>query len=102
MDLPIGASNTWMQSLERLFLSHNQITEISRNITDLAHLTILDLSHNRITSLPPTSDWSGNRLNKLNLSFNQLNVLTHLLSKEEQAAKEKEEHHKYASVSMIG
>ena len=64
--------------MERLFLAHNQIVDVSQNITELSHLTTLDLSHNRIRNLPPTSFWSGNRLNKLNLSFNQLNMLTHL------------------------
>ena len=77
-DLPIGATSYWTQSLERLFLSHNSIVDVSQNITELSHLTTLDLSHNKIRSLPPTSFWSGNRLNKLNLSFNQLNMLTHL------------------------
>ena len=77
-DLPIGATSYWTQSLERLFLSHNSISEISQNVTELSHLTTLDLSHNKIRTLPPTSFWSGNRLNKLNLSFNQLNMLTHL------------------------
>ena len=77
-DLPIGATSYWTQSLERLFLSHNSIVDVSQNITELTHLTTLDLSHNKIRSLPPTSFWSGNRLNKLNLSFNQLNMLTHL------------------------
>ena len=48
------------------------------NITELSHLTTLDLSHNKIRTLPLTSFWTGNRLNKLNLSFNQLNMLTHL------------------------
>ena len=75
-DLPIGATSYWTQSLERLFLSHNNISEVSQNITELSHLTILDLSHNKIRTLPLTSIWSGNRLNKLNLSFNQLSMLT--------------------------
>ena len=101
-DLPIGAANFWMHSLERLILSHNSITEISRNITELNHLTLLDLSHNRIKTLPPTSAWSGNRLNKLNLSFNQLTRLTQEPGKEAAALAPPKEEHKYASVSMIG
>ena len=83
----MGATSYWTQSLERLFLSHNNIFEISQNITELSHLTILDLSHNKIRTLPLTSCWSGNRLNKLNLSFNQLNMLTHLPESKAAASK---------------
>ena len=87
LDLPIGASNYWMHSLERLYLSYNQISEISRNITELTHLTVLDLSHNKIRFLPPTSFWTGNRMNKLNLSFNLLTVLSHKSEEEQSSAK---------------
>ena len=76
-DLPIGASNYWMHSLERLYFSHNKLTDISRNLTELNYLTSLDLSYNMIKHLPPTSDWTGSRLSKLNLSFNQLTKLSH-------------------------
>ena len=87
LDLPIGASNYWMHSLERLYLAYNQISEISRNITELTHLTVLDLSHNKIRFLPPTSFWTGNRMNKLNLSFNLLTVLSHKSEEEQSSAK---------------
>ena len=87
VDLPIGASNYWMHSLERLYVAHNYITEISRNITELTHLTVLDLSHNKIKYLPPTSYWTGNRMNKLNLGFNDLSVLSHRLEEEQSSAK---------------
>eukprot|EP00731_Ephydatia_muelleri_P016582 Em0009g1006a len=76
-DLPIGASNYWMHTLERLYLSKNQLKEISRSITELSHITVLDLSSNQIQTLPPTNSWTGTRLNKLNLSHNQLVLLTH-------------------------
>ncbi len=76
-DLPIGASNYWMHSLERLYFSHNKLSEISRNLTELNYMTTLDLSYNMIKNLPPTSDWTGSRLSKLNLSFNQLTKLSH-------------------------
>ena len=66
-----------MHSLERLYLSHNKFTEISRNLTELNYLTTLDLSYNMIKYLPPTADWTGARLSKLNLSFNQLTRLSH-------------------------
>ncbi len=82
-DLPIGSANYWMASLERLYLSYNDITEISRNITELTHLVTLDLSHNQIKVLPPTQHWTANRLNKLNLSFNMLSVLSHRSAEEQ-------------------
>ena len=66
-----------MHSLERLYFSHNKVTEISRNLTELNYLTTLDLSYNMIKHLPPTSDWTGSRLSKFNLSFNQLTKLSH-------------------------
>ena len=76
-----------MHSLERLYLAYNKISEISRNITELTHLTVLDLSHNKIRFLPPTSFWTGNRMNKLNLSFNLLTVLSHKSEEEQSSAK---------------
>ena len=76
-DLPIGASNFWMHSLERLYLSHNKLTEISRNLTELTYLTTLDLSYNMIKYLPLTGDWTGSRLSKINLSYNQLTQISH-------------------------
>lgn len=86
-DLPIGAANYWTLSLERLVLSHNNITEISRNITELSHLSTLDLSYNQISFLPPTCSWSGNRLNKLILSHNELSMLSHRSEEEQSGAK---------------
>ena len=76
-DLPYGSASYWMHCLERLYLSHNEIEEISRNITELSHLTTLDLSHNHIRYLPLTKAWSNNRMNKLSLAYNQLTTLTH-------------------------
>ena len=64
-DLP-DATSFWAPSLERLFLSHNNIIDVSQNITGLSLLTTLDLSHNKISNLPPASFWPGNRLDKLN------------------------------------
>lgn len=62
-DLPIGAASYWMHSLERLHLSHNRFVEISRNVTELNHLTVLDLSYNNITHLPPVreGEWGEGR-----------------------------------------
>ena len=65
-----------MNTLEKLDLSNNRITEISKNITQLSHLTTLDLSRNMIETLPPTSYWTGSRLKALDLSNNQLTSLT--------------------------
>ena len=85
--LPFDAAQYWMHSLERLYLSHNTLTEISRSITDLTHISTLDLSYNKIKYLPPTSWWTANRVNKLNLSHNLLSVLSHH-PEEEQSARQ--------------
>lgn len=82
-ELPYGSANYWMHCLERLYLSHNELDEISRNITELAHLTTLDLSHNRICTLPPTSAWTNTKMNRISLAHNNLATLTHQ-SEEEQ------------------
>ena len=81
--LPIGASTYWMHSLERLYLSHNELTEISRDITELSHLNTLDLSYNRIEYLPLSSWWANARMNKLSLAHNQLMRLTHETEEEQ-------------------
>ena len=65
-----------MNTLEKLDLSNNRITKISKNITQLSHLTSLDLSGNMIETLPPTSYWTGSRLKVLDLSNNRLTSLT--------------------------
>lgn len=76
-ELPYGAANYWMHCLERLYLSHNEFDSVSRNITELAHLTTLDLSHNRINMLPPTSSWTNTKMNRISLAYNNLTTLTH-------------------------
>eukprot|EP00731_Ephydatia_muelleri_P016587 Em0009g1011a len=75
-DLPIGASNYWMHTLERLYLSKNQLKEISRSITELSHITVLDLSSNQIQTLPPTN-LDGNQTEQTEPIANQLVLLTH-------------------------
>ena len=79
-----------MHSLERLYFSHNKVSEISRNLTELNYLTTLDLSYNMIKNLPPTADWTGSRLSKLNLSFNQLTRLSHDQEEQQKSLKEQE------------
>ena len=54
----------------------NKITEISQNIAGLSRLTVLNLSNNMITSLPPTHHWKGTSLKSLDLSTNRLTQLT--------------------------
>ncbi len=76
-ELPYGAANYWMHCLERLYLSHNEFDEISRCITELSHLTTLDLSHNRISILPPTTVWTNTKMNRLSLAYNNITTLTH-------------------------
>lgn len=89
-DLPIGAANYWMHSLERLYLSYNKLSEISRNLTELNYLTSLDVSNNMIKYLPPTKDWTGSRLSKLNLSYNQLSKLSHDPDKQQKSVQEQQ------------
>lgn len=87
-DLPIGAASYWMHSLERLYLSHNKLAEISRNITELNYLTTLDLSNNMIKYLPPTKDWTGSKTSRVNLSYNQLTALSHDPEKQQKSVQE--------------
>ncbi len=89
-DLPIGASNYWMHSLERLYLSHNKMTEISRNLTELNFLTTLDVSNNMIKYLPPTKDWTGSKISKLNLSYNQLTTISHDPENQQKSVKDQQ------------
>ena len=76
VDLPMGAAQCWT-SLEKLSLSHNLISEISTNMTQLTQLTALDLSHNHIHIMPHTDAWNCGRLNKLNLLHNKLVSISH-------------------------
>lgn len=72
----MGAAQCWT-SLEKLLLSHNLISEISSNMTQLTQLTMLDVSHNHIHILPHTDIWNCGRLLKLNLSHNKLVSISH-------------------------
>ena len=76
VDLPMGTAQCWT-SLEKLSLSHNLITEISTNMSQLTQLTSLDVSHNHIHVLPHMDAWNCGRLVKLNLSHNKLVSISH-------------------------
>jgi len=80
-----------MHSLERLYLSHNKLMEISRNLTELSFLTTLDVSYNSIKFLPPTKDWTGSKMSKLNLSFNQLTAISHDPEKQQKSVQEQQQ-----------
>ena len=77
-----------MHCLERLYLSNNLFASISRNITELSDLTILDLAHNKIEILPPSTHWTGCRLNKLDLSYNKLATLTNAEQQQQASSNE--------------
>lgn len=57
-----------------LSLTHRGLNELPRNISD--EVTILDVSHNEIEILSPTSLEKLHRLEQLNLSNNKLTLLT--------------------------
>ncbi|XP_066918410.1 leucine-rich repeat serine/threonine-protein kinase 1-like isoform X2 [Clytia hemisphaerica] len=61
----------WSKSLIRLNLSRNSLRSISTSISHLQNLQYLDLSHNRISTLPPASNWKCSMLMKFDLSHNK-------------------------------
>ncbi|NLD92150.1 MAG: carboxypeptidase regulatory-like domain-containing protein [Fibrobacter sp.] len=71
------------RELERLDLKNNNIIKISNNISSLNSLQFLDLSFNRLTTLPPsitslrlyTFDISYNAIDSTILSIDQINWL---------------------------
>lgn len=66
----------WSKSLIRLNLSRNSLRSISTSISHLQNLQYLDLSHNRISTLPPASNWKCSMLMKFDLSHNKVAVST--------------------------
>ncbi|MCP9258343.1 Tubulin alpha-1 chain [Dirofilaria immitis] len=61
-------------ALRRLILSHNKISSVPPSIADLVNLESLNLWNNQIEDLP-TSISSLNKLRILNLGMNRLNIL---------------------------
>ena len=65
--------------LQTLYLNHNRIAKIApKSFESLLQLRILDLSYNKLKTL--TFDmfgakFAGNKLRKINLSFNELTVI---------------------------
>eukprot|EP00794_Sanderia_malayensis_P013704 gene13704-15131_t len=64
----------WTMSMRRLNLSKNKIACISWSICHLEKLCSLDMSYNRLESLPPQHYWNATSLSKLNLSHNRLSA----------------------------
>lgn len=62
--------------MEDLNLSFNKLTIISWDICQLSTLQRLDLSNNRIESLPPKSHWTCTNLQRLDLSYNKVSTDT--------------------------
>lgn len=66
--------------LEKLFASHNHLTEIASELFDITlDLTEMDFSHNRIIKLDPFVFDNIRRLKKMNFSFNAIETLNRRL-----------------------
>nr|KAG5709901.1 hypothetical protein BaRGS_029943 [Batillaria attramentaria] len=84
---PREADGVLCQRLEEVFLSHNELSEVCSELLHLTAMTRLELSHNclvRLKSHPSTETspgpkkvmWQCSNLATLNLSHNQLDLLT--------------------------
>ena len=77
--LPTQAVVTYNR-LSHVKLSHNELKErapfyVPKFVLQLQNLVSLDISHNKITQMPPPSLWSSRRLRDLNLSHNRISRL---------------------------
>jgi Leucine-rich repeat (LRR) protein len=75
-DVGITPACTWRSpALEELHLEYNELEAISSEVfTHLPNLQALDVSHNKLTSLP-LSMWMAPKLKDLNVSCNRLRSL---------------------------
>ncbi|KXJ22658.1 leucine-rich repeat serine/threonine-protein kinase 1 [Exaiptasia diaphana] len=62
----------WSDTLRYLNLSHNSLGFIAWSVCQLSCLFDLNVSNNRIKSLPPENSWKCINLHKLNLSHNKV------------------------------
>lgn len=64
-----------LKSLEIIDFSHNNLTDVPKNIESCPALTTLNLSNNKIDNIKENTFLDLNRLQSLNLSYNKLNSL---------------------------
>ena len=79
LELPTQAVLTYNR-LSHVKLSHNQLKErapwyVPKFVLQLQNLVSLDISHNKITQMPPPSLWGSRCLRDLNLSHNRISKL---------------------------
>ena len=65
----------WTKSLRWVSVAGNMLSSIPWSICQLENLSSLDISRNRIESVPPPNYWSVKSLTKLNLSHNLVSAL---------------------------
>lgn len=62
-----------LKSLKKLIITHHKITSISKDISKLENLEVLNLHFNKLTGTIPPEIGSLSNLNELELSYNQIN-----------------------------
>lgn len=65
--------------LDQLNLCKNEFSQLPAVVLQFARLTLLNVSHNKLTRLPPASEWRCPSLAKLDLSFNSLDSQSSVL-----------------------
>ncbi|XP_067008071.2 protein artichoke [Anabrus simplex] len=74
-EIPTGTLD-YTRELQELDASRNALSEFPMAVSGLPVLELLDLSHNRLSALPPTAMESLGALSELRLARNRLQMLT--------------------------